>query len=912
MRNLLYILLFVPLALFGQENYSLSFDGVNDYVEISNSLDFDLGDFTIIFKFKTPSTTSNSLQGLVSKSCSGCEATLGDWFISYNHTDSGRVMLFTEKGGLSGFARTGTLSLDTWYSIGVRRIESTGELFITSNIIGAPDTTVSESGAPTGIINNTESFVFGNMMSTASPYEFEGFIDDVSLWNFNMSYQIMKDYMSCSPSGSEQGLVGYWNFNEGSGDVLFDLSGNSNNGEINGATYSADVPGNNCEVYQSNDLASTETLTEGLVAYYPFNGNANDESGNGNHGEVINATLIEDRIGIPNNAYEFDANYQFTNGGAESYIQLPEISTNIGAPNSSFSISMWFSCYDPSTLGNIILNGGDGYSNSAIVGRIEVSGNAIKIYHRNPTTNNEPNGSINIDSNWNNVIVIVDGELGEYKLFVNGNIDNSMTFSFDPNETYFDAERTWQIGGISYAGQNNHQFHGAIDDISFWDRILTEDEIQALSSNNILYGCTSLGTLNYNPFANSDDNSCITYHDLINSIDSLQTELEILNDEATTSLSSLQQALDTWNTNIDLDEGWNMFGYGCPSPIDVSEGLSNHTEIAIVKDNNGSVYMPEFSFNGIGDFTPGFGYQIKLTEAIEGFSLCDWYVNDIPEDNILSLQDSIINMHNTNCVEDGYCGYDVIFSNCFNPNEGFDCEGNEEIEYSLSFDEVDDMVSCGSTIDISSSFSIAAWVYALPNMANYTIASKREMHQNGGDYYNGFHLTLENDELGSGDDGLRFVLHNNSQGDINKAIAPLNFNQWNYVVGVFDSGSSIKLYINGELVDNAPTSLTSIGALSSTADFLIGAAGNYPTFPVGNYINGNLEDVSLWDIPLTQQEINDCMNCPLTGVEEGLVGYWNFNEGEGNTVYDISGNGNHGAINGGAIFSIDVPENICE
>ena len=104
-------------------------------------------------------------------------------------------------------------------------------------------------------------------------------------------------------------------------------------------------------------------------------------------------------------------------------------------------------------------------------------------------------------------------------------------------------------------------------------------------------------------------------------------------------ITQLNQSFDAWNVSIDLSEGWNMFGYGCPNPIDVVDGLSNHTEsIAIVKDNNGAVYMPEWDFNGIGDFTPGFGYQIKLTEAIEGFSLCDWYVNDIPEDNIVSLQ----------------------------------------------------------------------------------------------------------------------------------------------------------------------------------------------------------------------------------------------------------------------------------
>jgi len=53
------------------------------------------------------------------------------------------------------------------------------------------------------------------------------------------------------------------------------------------------------------------------------------------------------------------------------------------------------------------------------------------------------------------------------------------------------------------------------------------------------------------------------------------------------------------------------------------------------------------------------------------------------------------------------------------------------------------------------------------------------------------------------------------------------------------------------------------------------------------------------------------MNCSPIGDEDGLLGYWNFNEGSGDTVYDISGNGNHGIINGGATFSEDVPGNSC-
>ena len=48
------------------------------------------------------------------------------------------------------------------------------------------------------------------------------------------------------------------------------------------------------------------SLNDGLVAYYPFNGNANDESGNGNNGTINGATLTTDRFGNPDNAYSFD------------------------------------------------------------------------------------------------------------------------------------------------------------------------------------------------------------------------------------------------------------------------------------------------------------------------------------------------------------------------------------------------------------------------------------------------------------------------------------------------------------------------------------------------------------------------------------------------------------------------------
>ena len=56
--------------------------------------------------------------------------------------------------------------------------------------------------------------------------------------------------------------------------------------------------------------------TNGLVGWWGFNGNANDESGNGNNGTVNGPTLTNDRFGNPNSAYDFD-------GSTGNHIEIP-------------------------------------------------------------------------------------------------------------------------------------------------------------------------------------------------------------------------------------------------------------------------------------------------------------------------------------------------------------------------------------------------------------------------------------------------------------------------------------------------------------------------------------------------------------------------------------------------------------
>ena len=54
------------------------------------------------------------------------------------------------------------------------------------------------------------------------------------------------------------------------------------------------------------NIVGTVDLTNDLVAYYPFNGNAADESGFDNNGKVYGATLTMDRFGNQNSAFSFD------------------------------------------------------------------------------------------------------------------------------------------------------------------------------------------------------------------------------------------------------------------------------------------------------------------------------------------------------------------------------------------------------------------------------------------------------------------------------------------------------------------------------------------------------------------------------------------------------------------------------
>jgi len=90
-----------------------------------------------------------------------------------------------------------------------------------------------------------------------------------------------------------------------------------------------------------------------------------------------------------------------------------------------------------------------------------------------------------------------------------------------------------------------------------------------------------------------------------------------------------------------------------------------------------------------------------------------------------------------------------------------------------------------------------------------------------------------------------------------------------------------------------------------------------------NYFTGIIDEFRIWNYVRTEAEIQADMNEELGGTEPGLIGYWNFNEGLGNTVYDKTTNANNGLLQGGVTwinslapmqpgwFSMNVDSGIC-
>jgi carboxyl-terminal processing protease len=118
--------------------------------------------------------------------------------------------------------------------------------------------------------------------------------------------------------------------------------------------------------------------------------------------------------------------------------------------------------------------------------------------------------------------------------------------------------------------------------------------------------------------------------------------------------------------------------------------------------------------------------------------------------------------------------------------------------------------------------------------------------------------------------------------------------KWYHLAGTYD-GEAIRVLINGVLVDGVRTESERFSGplYIDKSDLFIGKGD--PEFSFGEYFHGAVDEIRIWNMARSQEEIQATMNSPLTGKEEGLVAYWNFDDG---TAKDLSAHGNDGTLHG--------------
>ena len=157
-----------------------------------------------------------------------------------------------------------------------------------------------------------------------------------------------------------------------------------------------------------------------------------------------------------------------------------------------------------------------------------------------------------------------------------------------------------------------------VNTFSSWKQSFTAFECSAYGGTSCIFGCIDSTMSNYNQFANTSDNSCVTWQDY-----ALQLEDEVFFENNPIEAFAECMEVVSETISLDLPKGWSMFGYTCLESVNVEMGLSEiSSQIEIVKDESGSAYLPEWGFNGVGNFQFAEGYQIKMREKVNGFQFC--------------------------------------------------------------------------------------------------------------------------------------------------------------------------------------------------------------------------------------------------------------------------------------------------
>ncbi|MEZ4938406.1 MAG: LamG-like jellyroll fold domain-containing protein, partial [Crocinitomicaceae bacterium] len=142
--------------------------------------------------------------------------------------------------------------------------------------------------------------------------------------------------------------------------------------------------------------------------------------------------------------------------------------------------------------------------------------------------------------------------------------------------------------------------------------------------------------------------------------------------------------------------------------------------------------------------------------------------------------------------------------------------------------------------------------------------------------------------VGSGGD-ISFNLGNGNWNELTTTGSPLVLDQWQHIAATYD-GAVMQIYLNGTMIASQNTSI-SFSAPNNNLTIGAWAGGN------GSVYDGRIDEVRVWNVARSATQIQEAMDSCLTGTENGLVAYYQLEDGAGSaTATDLTANGNDGTL----------------
>lgn len=212
----------------------------------------------------------------------------------------------------------------------------------------------------------------------------------------------------------------------------------------------------------------------------------------------------------------------------------------------------------------------------------------------------------------------------------------------------------------------------------------------------------------------------------------------------------------------------------------------------------------------------------------------------------------------------------------------------------LDFDGVNDyvLVPTNDVLKPTSALTLEAWINVRSFDTDWeTVLS---FAQDNGGSESGYDLAYVNGKLRF---RCKTATMTTNEWDNNPG-TDVRYNEWVHIAGVYD-GAQVRFYQNGVLQESQDKT----GDLNwqfAPIDFRIGA---YHDDNEDYYFDGQIDEVRVWSVARSEEELRTAMCTKLSGSENGLVGYWHFDEGAGNTAKNRTGNSLDGTLTNMAALS---------